>query len=122
MAIHKKTQSIKTILMLCCAVGLCFIVGRWAWSNYQSSKQAQALLEEMQRRENATKERLTQVQARNELLETETGVQDFLIEKYAVKREGERVLVLVRDENERIIEKEEKEETFWQRMGRIFFE
>ena len=122
MAVRKKSKSFKATFMLVAVICIGLIIVRWAYSNYQSSKQAQGMLDQVERREHAIETRLEQAQARNELLETDTGVQDFLIEKYAVKRTGERVLVLVKDENERVVESEKEEVGLWKRMGQIFFE
>ncbi len=118
---NNKNKSKRQYLFLGVVVFVTFVVTRWAWGNYLSHKQAQAMLHELELRKANIETRLEKVQARNELLETDTGVQDFLIEKYAIKREGERVLVLVRDEDEEIVINEE-EKTFWQKMKTTFFE
>jgi|GEM_PF-6670250 len=122
MALRKKNKSRKPQVFLFFVLLMTLLVARWSWSNYQTYKQAQDMLSTVELRQANTQERLEKVEARNELLETETGVQDFLVEKYAIKREGERVLVLVRDEDEVVVEQEDTEDSFWGRMKKTFFE
>lgn len=118
MAVRRKKRiaGMREWVIVGCLLLLLFIVGRWTYHAYGKKIQAQEALDEMAQKQARLEERLDRVETRNKTFATDTGIQDFLVERRGLIREGERVLILVEEKKrpERREEIEESTRRWWQ--------
>lgn len=111
---------IKSYVILAITVLVFAVFSKWSVGQYQTSKRAQDLYDQAAGKQEKASTRLGQIETRNQLLETHTGKEDVLVDRFAVKRPGERVLILVEEDASPVIIEQEKEPTTWERFKAWF--
>lgn len=113
-------QSIFSYVGLVFSVVVLFVVGHWAWGNYELHKHVQSVYIEASEHNETLQSQLHDIEERNALLGTKTGQQDFLIKKYALMRTGERVLILVQDDTSKPDIPQDDDATVWHKIRSWF--
>lgn len=119
MTLRNKNNQInyRGIVVLVFLSGVLFVIGRWVYASLEKKHIAQEALDKALAKQIRLEVRLEEVESRNQDLETDTGIQDFLVKRKGLIRAGERVLILVEDEQtaQQQIEKEQVK-NWWQRL------
>jgi len=114
----KKTISVHTKNLLLCGVLLCVCVMTldWAYTGFKRHARADDMHLKVQGELLRTQERLEDLDSQNQLLELGTGQEDVLLERFALKKPGERVLILVEDKRVEDILPEEDSRGWWEKF------
>lgn len=103
---RKKKMYAKIVVFSSVILAVVLVRPTWnIWQKYQQSKREVRLAEkEFQE----LKERIAYLEAEQEKLKTQSGLEEEVVKKFDVVREGEELAVIVEEEPEEIEEKEEK--------------
>lgn len=118
---HKRTilfqRNLLYITLLVSALVLLVMLSRWVFGLYDAYTLASREYDQAQTQYQELSGRKERLEQRNQLLHTDTGKRDFLVERRAMVGEGERVLVLVEDNRDSLQEEEERKQKsppWWQ--------
>ena len=96
---------------------LAIVLGKATWEMYQSFSFVQERYKDEVQKLDKLESRVGVLQSEIQYLSTETGINDELVETFPVKRPGEQVIILVKQEeiqNASLLETTNKNKPWWE--------